>query len=80
MRSKEEIKRDKGFIGKYWVGRVDRKPVGDCLVLEFKDPIAHQAIIQWAEDMRKNGYEKVYTDIMKKIQPYLQNTSEGNDK
>jgi hypothetical protein len=67
MRVKDANKRDTGFIGKYWVSRVDRRAMGDCLVLEFEDPIARGAIAKWAEDMRENGYEKVYSDVMKKL-------------
>lgn len=39
----------------------------DCIVLEFDDPIARVGIKAWAEEMKKQGYETVYNEIMTKL-------------
>lgn len=58
--------RGAGLIKKYnvnTVSRVDGKPIEECIVLEFKDPIARPAIKVWGDEMDKNGYSAVAADV-----------------
>lgn len=57
--------KEKGLYGKYRVERVDQKPIGDCLVLEFKDPNTHRALAEYARTVRKDGYEQLANDVEK---------------
>lgn len=55
---KYKISKDKGLYKKYNVTRVDGKPIkgGNCIVMEFGDPIARVAIKAWTKELDKNGY------------------------
>lgn len=61
------MSKEKGLYKKYHVERIDSKPVNDCIVLEFKDPIARKAIKHWAFLMRTEGYKELYRDVMDKL-------------
>lgn len=61
------MSKSEGFKHKYIVSRVDRRPIGEALVLEFEDPVNHPAIHAWALTMKQDGYNKVHDDIMKKL-------------
>lgn len=42
----------------------------DCIVLEFDDPIARVGIKAWSKEMRAQGYESVYEDVIERLKPY----------
>lgn len=63
--------KNKGLYKKYHVTKLSNPNEDiDAIVLEFKDQIAREGITAWAEEMKKNGYEEVYTDVMKKLKGY----------
>jgi len=57
----------RGLYNKYKVERNDGKPVGDCIVLEFDDPIAREGIDAWKNAMLCAGYEQVYWDVKRAL-------------
>lgn len=57
------MSREEGLKHKYHVERVDGKPLGQCIVLEFDDPNAWPALTVWAETVRANGYERLSDDV-----------------
>lgn len=58
----------RGIYAKYIVDRVDGKDIPNgCVVLEFNDPIARPAILNWANRMLDAGYEQVYIDVIAKL-------------
>ncbi len=63
----ETIEKHKGLYQKYKVEKLSGRPIGDCIVLEFDDPIAKDAIVTWAKSMRDAGYVQVWKDIVTKI-------------
>jgi len=67
---------DTGLYKKYQVTKLAR-PLEeiDAIVLEFKDPIARDGILQWAESMRLAGYTKVHDDVIDKVDRYQQRES-----
>lgn len=66
-------RRDEGIIHKYNVERVDGKPVGEGIFLEFKDPKAWYPLMMWAEGMAKDGYLTLYREVKDKIQFHMAN-------
>ncbi len=58
----------KGLFKKYEVRKLSNptKKI-DSIVLEFDDPIARVGIRAWAEEMKRQGFEQVYEDVMKKL-------------
>ena len=64
----------KGLYKKYEVTRVDGKPIDNCIVLEFKDPIARDAIHKWASDMYLSGHKQLFYDVQKEILKHEQRT------
>lgn len=54
---------DRGLYGKYDVRRRDGKPVGQCFVLEVDDPFTHEALLVWADSVRKAGYSELAKDV-----------------
>lgn len=61
----------KGLETRYHVkklGNLDKKI--DCIVLEFDDPIARVGIKAWIKEMRAQGFERVYEDVIEKLKPY----------
>lgn len=61
----------KGLESRYHVkklGNLDKKI--DCIVLEFDDPIARVGIKAWIKEMRAQGFERVYEDVIEKLKPY----------
>ena len=64
------MSKEEGLKEKYLVTRTDGKPVGDCIVLEFKDPIARRGIEEWAIRMLVAGYTQVYYDVNEKLSKY----------
>lgn len=60
-----------GLFKKYEVKKLSNPEKElDCVVLEFDDPIARQALEFWAELMRKNGYSEVHKDTIEKLWQY----------
>jgi hypothetical protein len=59
-----------GLYDKYIVTRTDGKDMKDCIVMEFKDPIARIAIQAWACRMFDAGYKKLYYDVQEKLDKY----------
>lgn len=57
------MSKDTGLEGRYIVERVDGKPVGGCIVLEFKDTNSWDAIELWAETVDNNGYHQLAADV-----------------
>lgn len=57
MNDKDEL------YAKYRVERADGTPVGQCVVLEFADPIARIGIATWARAMRLAGYTQLADDV-----------------
>lgn len=52
--------KEQGLFKKYEVTKLSNpEKVIDCLVLEFDDPLATQAIATWAAEMRRAGYVQV---------------------
>lgn len=66
---KETAEKHKGLYQKYKVEKLNGRPMGEkgCIVLEFDDPIAKEAIITWAKSMRDAGYVQVWKDIAAKL-------------
>lgn len=62
--------KQKGFYAKYNVERTDGKPVGACMVLEFKDRRARVALNVFREEVKKEGYNALADDIKKLLQEY----------
>lgn len=61
--------KERGLYPKYKVERVDGKPIPHgCIVLEFGDPIARQALQIWALEMSYEGYQQVHADVMKTLE------------
>jgi len=59
---------EKGLFRKYQVIKISNPgKVIDGIVLEFDDPIAHEAIWTWANNMRDAGYSDVFNDVMDKL-------------
>lgn len=57
--------KDEGLKEKYWVSRVDRKPVGRCFVLDYEnDPFAKSALLAYADACEKE-YPKLAEDLRK---------------
>ncbi len=62
--------KDKGLMQKYNVSRVDGKLMSDCVVLEFKDPIARAGIKAWCDEMDKNGFSMAAHDARRMLAEY----------
>lgn len=62
------MSKDKGLEDRYEVvKRTNPNKQLDCIVLEFDDKIAREAIAFWALKMREHGYECVYQDVKQKL-------------
>lgn len=59
-----------GLISKYYVDRVNGKPLGNCIVLEFKDFRARVGIKAFSETVRKDGYILLADDLDKELTKY----------
>lgn len=59
--------KNRGLYEKYSVKRNDGQELGDCLVLEFKDPNARAAILAYANTVSDVGYEPLARDIKKRL-------------
>jgi len=58
----------KGLYQKYVVTKIsDSKKKMDCIVLEFNDPIARDAIRYWAGLMIVEGYGKCGQQVIEKL-------------
>ena len=58
------MNKEKGLFSKYYVGRVDGKPMGESFVLEpARDPIAVEALFHYASIAHDRGYEVLAKDI-----------------
>lgn len=65
--SKDEEK-EKGLYHKYDVFKAATgRPVKDCVVLKFDDPLAQAALYLWAQEMYEAGYDKVADDTFKRL-------------
>lgn len=64
--------KSRGLFGKYYVDRVDGKPLKDdgCIVLEFKDSNARVGIYAFSRKVRSEGYFLLADDIDKKLSRY----------
>lgn len=67
------MNKDKGLYKKYEVTRVDGKPMEGCIVLEFNDKLAREAIHKWSVDMYLAGNTKVFEDVQKELLKYENN-------
>jgi len=63
-------RKDKGLHDCYEVRKLNGKPLGRCIVLEFDDKIARRAIKAWSYYMREEGYELVANDIVEILKEY----------
>jgi len=55
--------KERGLYQKYNVERVDGRPTGDCIVLEFKDPNARAGIRAFSKEVKKKGYSPLADDL-----------------
>lgn len=55
--------KERGLYDKYHVTRLDGKPVGACIILEFKDPLARIGIAAWAKAVRDAGYVELAENV-----------------
>ena len=65
MKTQEKL--NSGLTKRYNVERVDGKPVGECIVLEFRDPNARPAIAAFADAVEKDGYVNLANDLRTKL-------------
>lgn len=57
-----------GLTNKYNVQRIDGRPVGKCIVLEYEDdPNTYPAILAFAESVEADGYRALADDLRKII-------------
>ena len=58
-----------GLFKKYDVNRIDGKIIKDgCLVLEFKDELAHSAIEEYAYSVGESGNGQLKLDIINHLE------------
>jgi hypothetical protein len=62
--------KERGLYMKYNVTRTDGKPMGEAIILEFKDELSRMAIQAWACKMFDAGYKTLYYDVQDKICHY----------
>lgn len=63
--------KDLGIYQKYEIKKLKNPSWnGRAIVLEFDDPIARKGIKAWAEEMRENGYYKVFDETMILLENY----------
>lgn len=68
--AKDDMK-TKGLFQKYKVSRVDGKPISDgCIVMEWKDRNARQAIHAFARAMEESGYKQLAMDLDSRLADY----------
>lgn len=60
-------KKEQGLIQKYVVARLDGKPVGEGIFLEFKDPSSWGPFRLWADIMAGKGYTKLAVEIRDRV-------------
>lgn len=60
--------KERGLITKFEVKKLTNpaKTI-NAVVLEFDDPIARAGILAWAKEMNRHGYEKVYDEVITKL-------------
>lgn len=61
------MSKDTGLEGRYIVERVDGKPVGGCIVLEFEDSNTWAAIETWADTVDEEGYHQLASDVRQEL-------------
>lgn len=64
--------RERGLYAKYNVQRRDGQPVGQCFVLELKDPNTWAALMKWAETLRMKGYLMLANDVRATVMREIQ--------
>lgn len=63
--------RTTGLYEKYRVERNDGKGItGGCIVLEFGDPNAWDALLIWANTVEADGYVQLAADVRKRVLTY----------
>lgn len=64
-------KRKQGLFEKYYVGRLDGKPmVSGCIVLEWQDKNARAGIKAFADAVRKDGYIVLADELEERLKAF----------
>lgn len=66
-RPSPEDKKSQGIFHIYNIERVDGRPMGDCIVLEFDDPNSAPALLTWADTVEEAGFSKLAENVREKL-------------
>lgn len=60
--------RTAGLEHRYNVERIDGKPVGPGIFLEYDDPNSLPALAVWADTVEADGFAQLASDVRAKVQ------------